>query len=352
MVANVTVVPTAAPSVRCAPGTAMVASDVAFDLTAAGSSGFLSFPFVFNFSNARGAESLFYPRGRALYLCLNGEFVRSTDASLCRSSFLALWGIDVAFRDTVPDAYTFLSSYTCHNTEFSVLEAKCTGTSADTFVRACHDCISQHFGCKCHATEVDGAGHARDPASLALAVFGSAFSLAAVWLFPYLGRAPSTDQQPLLGGEERAWRDVRRVLFVFFSVVSAALLSVLVYLSPGDAYTPQLDHAAFTGLAAALAIGTAASAVCVALLPGVRYVLLCVAFEWAQLMQWSAPTFFSAPSTGWLTYLLLALLLSVALAQHAVGIKGAPACGAQPYVILGTIACVFRGWLLARVPCE
>jgi hypothetical protein len=268
-----------------------------------------------------------------------------------------------------------LSSYVCHNTDFSVLQQP-ESAGCSSFVRACNDCIAGHGGCGCGATSFSG-GFATDRDSLALGPLAAvAASLAAVAVTYAAGDTTEAgangddEGRQLLGkrafsssdGSNRAGLVATSTLWriaLWVSLVARAVLVVaLALVSPGEPHTPQItsrtDYAWWTQLPSvsvvvvALTLAYHRTGVWPALVAA--YVCVC---DLVLAAWWAAPSVVvvteaaTAHATG--TLVLGAATLCVVVVERLV-LSWRVGGGWCPLLIL--LGLTARVLLFLRLPCE
>jgi len=354
------------PIPACTTPLGLESSHVEFGLRAAGANGTLPFPLMLNFSHAPGFTYLYARRARALYLCneTTGTWKLATSDEYCGRSLLANWGLSVLLKDRVPDPHTFLLSYTCHNTEFALLQALCSDVLSDDFVRTCNDCIEGHWGCSCEATSVSGDGYADDTVSKIFLGFlcAAAGLTGAALQFIHLGAPPGSR---LLHGEEDSAAGAgdadplkcecqltpAELLIGCVSVwaVCAVLLS---WLSPGAPHTSLLAPGAFLGLSAAVAVSQWVLGILIYTQRERWAVAVFGMLDVTQLIVWAVPSLLVS-QFGTTAQLLMTLLplLFVQYAQQMPHMR--PICGSSAIYLLNVaLTTAFRVLLWLRVPCE
>lgn len=349
---NVTVRVTPSALAACTLIQGMEWVNVAFDFRFNSSEGQLPFPVAMLFSNGAGFAYTYYRKKRALYLCLDGSWQRTTDATFCSRTALANWGLDVLLNDRVPDPSTFLLSYTCHNTDFSVLQSQAT-SGCSAFVRECNDCIDQYYGCQCTKIGVVN-GFSKDTAPLVLAFCAGAAGCVAL-VFLMLLRLRGKDgalfqYDETDAGAARLKQTLYGVLYVFFEVVGALLWVLALQFSPGDPFTPSASHAVFTGLAVIPVVVTALGAIMVATSGTRAWQALPMLARVAHAIMWLLPS----AHAGLVVTPVIGALYAVAVAVTYAQLLPASrplwgACGMIPSVLFCLVLGVL---LLARVPCE
>jgi hypothetical protein len=263
------------------------------------------------------------------------------------------------------DTLTFLSSYVCHNTDFSVLQQP-ESAGCSSFVRACNDCIAGHGGCGCGATSFSG-GFATDRNSVALGVLVAlAASLAAVAV-TYAGESVAGGEEEgrqLLGrrGNTRAGlvatSTLWRVALWLSLAARAALVVALALVSPGEPHTQEIasstDYAWWTLVPGASAVLVALALACYreGAWPGVVAGYVCVC-DLVLVAWWAAPSVAvvteaaTAHATG--TLVLGAATLCVVVVERLV-LSLRVGGGWCPLLIV--LALAARVLLFLRLPCE
>lgn len=342
----------------CVSPTALESANVQFGLTVNNAvNGTLPFPLLLNFSHPPGQSFLYQRRERALYLCFNGQWVNAASEQFCSSDFVTNWGLSAAFRDRVPNAYTFLFSYTCHNTDFSLLQAKCEGASTNKFVRKCNDCIPDHFGCQCTATDAAN-GYARDSVSMALAfaigIAGAVMAVSINHLRPLHGqhralvnRSEGDSDTDLACSYQTLWA-IALVLSAFAMAVAAV---AQIGRSPGEPYIENLDASAYWGVSffpAALLVGTAFVA---AVLRGQWWMAPVLLADLFLTVWWVLPSLMAWPARVTAAYFGSAVGLSIA--QYAVVAPDEQRNTKSVWAVLVVVALMtVRILLWMRLPCE
>lgn len=353
--------------VACAVPPGLEPANVSFGLVADNTlNGTLRFPLVLNFSHTPGTTLLYRRSDRALYLCDNGVWTSATAERFCQSSPVQNWDLVETLRDQVPDRYTFLVSYTCHNTEFSLLHRKCDSPVDESFVRTCYECIPRHYGCDCEATEAH-SGFAADPLSALLAVLIGGFGLLLAWALSRL-RPPDTSHQPLsgsaavgggsskLGSDEGEGAARCQIDPAYVAVVAAAALVtaqvVQIYRSPGDPHTPHFTAATFLGLSVVLAFALFVLTLLAAAVRSIGFFIAVACADILLSVYWSLPFFFVKPVSP-LSLTLFAVAVVATVVQF-VGITPYELRrSSDAWLVFAVVTCaVLRGLLWGRIPCE
>lgn len=246
LVANISFRPLDATPAAIAPPN-RVSTDLTFDLSLV-NPGALSFPIVLDFT--RPTAIPFYRKGRAMYLSMEGRWLRASNYSCERFPTL----LPFLSADVVTNERTILKTFICHNTEFAVFQQP-ESAGCSSFVRACNLCVPERTGCGCTGAPT-WRGFASDATSIGLALLISAAAAALVWIEAWLGRNRKEEYERLEGSV--SVDEIVHFVGAIAAVVFAAATGAHAHVAAGYPHLPDIGHNAYawtlTGVAIARAL--------------------------------------------------------------------------------------------------
>lgn len=307
-----------------------------------GNDGRMPYPTMMRFRRPPDNPVFFYRKQRGLYLCIDNQWVSSSNYS-CET--WADW-IGVLPHDSVPDAFTILDTYTCHNTEFTVLQAKTSATCA-SFMRDCEVCLDDVYGCKCATRDVCHGFACTWQTGLTEGVRALGLTLSA-WSMAVLGGVKLG--YDLVDTDSRGLRTIQSVL-----LLSAMAVFATAFVMPtGDPHLPNVGVTVYWSVLMALLL---AKAVTSFMYRSVLLRLLSLAFELAATVWRGAPSAVviswgsgaSASSSAVVSYALMWAVVANALTEQFPALLPVTRI---PGVALVSARVALRFVFWWRVPCE